>query len=60
MNNINNIRTKGSIIWALSAFVDLVSFGVPNLEISIVKYARKVDSLNCPLLLCSYINIGFK
>ena len=33
------ITLSGSIIWALSAFVDLVSFGVPNLVISIAKYA---------------------
>jgi V/A-type H+-transporting ATPase subunit I len=33
------ITLSGSIIWALSAFVDLVSIGVPNLVISIAKYA---------------------
>lgn len=33
------ITLSGSIIWALSGFVDLVSIGVPNLVISIAKYA---------------------
>ncbi|WP_346888443.1 V-type ATP synthase subunit I [Clostridium sp. UBA1056] len=33
------ITLSGSIIWALSAFVDLASIGVPNLVISIAKYA---------------------
>lgn len=33
------ITLSGAIIWALSAFTDLSSFGVPSIVISIAKYA---------------------